>query len=430
MKDTTVTLPEGVAVNPGGADGLEACSESEIGYLPGESGPDSLRFTPGSPEPFCPNASKIGTVEIKTPLLPNALKGAVYLGAPRRGRSGMNPFGSLLAMYIVARDPVSGVSLKLPGQVSLDPNSGQLVATFEDTPQLPFEDLRAALLRRVARAAVHAGAVRLFYTAASLAPWSGERSLAALLELPDHLRPERRSVSGARCRSLPSLTAGTTSIQAGGFSPFTMTMGREDGNQNLRRDPAADAAGAAGDALQVKLCGEPQADEGTCGPESLIGHTTSASASAGTPTRVTGGEVFITGPYEGAPFGLSIVNPAKAGPFDLGKVVVRAKIEVDPMTAALTITTDETGPYKIPTIIDGIPLQIKHINVVDRPAGLHVQPDQLQPAGDHRQPDQQRRRVGRAVGALPGHQLRGAGVQAEADAPRRRAKPRARTGRA
>src|SRR6185312_12265067 len=110
------------------------------------------------------------------------------------------------------------------------------------------------------------------------------------------------------------------------------------------------------------------ANAGTCGPESLIGHTTVSVGVGGSPYSVTGGEVFITEGYGGAPYGLSIVNPAKAGPFDLGKVIVRAKIEVDPITAVLTITTDSSGPYKIPTILDGIPLQIQHINVmVDQP---------------------------------------------------------------
>ena len=123
--------------------------------------------------------------------------------------------------------------------------------------------------------------------------------------------------------------------------------------------------GLLGTLSSVKLCGEAEADAGTCGPESLIGHTTVSVGLGGNPYTVTGGEVFITGPYEGAPYGLSIVNPAKAGPFNLGKVVVRAKIEVNPENAALTITSDATGPYAIPQILDGIPLEIKHVNVVD-----------------------------------------------------------------
>jgi hypothetical protein len=125
--------------------------------------------------------------------------------------------------------------------------------------------------------------------------------------------------------------------------------------------------GLLGTLASVKLCPEAQADAGTCGSESLIGHTIVSVGVGGDPYTVTGGQVFITEGYEGAPYGLSIVNPAKAGPFDLGKVVVRAKIAVDPTTAVLTITTDTSGPYAIPHILDGIPLQIQHVNVsIDR----------------------------------------------------------------
>ena len=129
----------------------------------------------------------------------------------------------------------------------------------------------------------------------------------------------------------------------------------------------------------VKLCGEAQANEGACGPESLIGETTVSVGLGGTPFSVKGGKVYITGPYKGAPFGLSIVNPAKAGPYDLGKgacdcVLVRAKIEVDPHTAALTVTVDTGGPYKIPTILGGIPLQIKHVNVMINRSGFTFNP--------------------------------------------------------
>ncbi len=140
-------------------------------------------------------------------------------------------------------------------------------------------------------------------------------------------------------------------------------MSREDGNQNLDAIQLKMPPGLLGTLSSVKLCGEAEGNAGTCGPESLIGETTVSVGLGGNPYTVKGGKVYITGPYEGAPYGLSIVNPAKAGPFNLGQVVVRAKIEVNPENAALTITSDATGPYAIPQIIDGIPLQIKHVNV-------------------------------------------------------------------
>ncbi|HTA15887.1 MAG TPA: hypothetical protein VK781_13610 [Solirubrobacteraceae bacterium] len=146
-------------------------------------------------------------------------------------------------------------------------------------------------------------------------------------------------------------------------------MSREDGNQSLQAISLHMPPGLSGLLAGVKLCPEVQANTGTCGPDSQIGETIVSVGLGSSPFSVTGGKVFITEGYEGAPYGLSIVNPAKAGPFDLGVVVVRAKIEVDPTTAQLTITSDDSGPYKIPTVLDGIPLQIKHVNVtINRPS--------------------------------------------------------------
>ncbi len=349
VRNTTVTLPAGVALNPAGADDLSACGLGEIGL---ES----------SAEQTCPESAKVGTVEIHTPLLPNPLVGAVYLA-----QQDANPFGSLIALYVVARDPVSGVLVKLAGQVTPSPVTGQLVSTFENTPQLPFEDLSLHFFGG-SRAPLGTPALCGTYTTtASITPWSGNAPVESSSEFQIASGP-----NGAACSDPlpfePSLTAGTTSIQAGGFSPFRMTMSRGDGEQNLQAIQLKMPPGLLGTLSTVKLCGEPQADQGTCGAESLIGHTIVSVGLGGNPYTVTGGEVFITGPYDGAPYGLSIVNPAKAGPFDLGKVIVRAKIEVDPTTAQLTITTDPSGPYAIPHIIDGIPLQIKHVNVsIDRP---------------------------------------------------------------
>jgi hypothetical protein len=360
VQKTVVTLPEGVALNPAAADGLEACSEAQIALAV-----DVF--------PSCPEASKVGTVEIKTPLLPNPLTGAAYLAA-----QDANPFGSLVALYIVVQDPVSGTLIKVAGEVALNPVTGQLVSTFDNTPQLPFEELNLHFFGGDRAPLATPALCGSYTTTASISPWSGNEPVESTSTFDITSGP-----NGSPCHDplpfVPSLTAGMTSIQAGGFSPFTMTMSREDGSQNLQAVELHMPPGLLGTLSGVKLCGEPQADEGKCGQESRIGSTTVSVGLGGDPYSVTGGEVFITGPYEGAPYGLSIVNPAKAGPYDLGKVVVRAKIEVDPSTAALTITTDPSGPYAIPHIIDGIPLQIKHVNVtIDRP-GFTFNPTNCDP---------------------------------------------------
>jgi hypothetical protein len=371
LRDTSVMLPDGVGLNPAGADGLQACSEEQIGFLPAESSGDELHFTPGAPS--CPDASKIGTVKIKTPLLPNALEGEVYLAA-----QSANPFGSLIAMYIVAEDPVSGVLVKLPGKVEPDPLTGQLVSTFKDTPQLPFEDLELHFFGGARAPLATPALCGSYQTNALFAPWSGEAAVNASSSFQITSGP-----NGGPCANplpfAPSLTAGTTSIQAGGFSPFTMTMSRPDGSQNLQAIQLHMPPGISGLLSSVKLCPNAQADAGTCGADSQIGETTVSVGVGGNPYTVTGGGVYITEGYGGAPYGLSIVNPAKAGPFDLGQVVVRAKIEVDPITAALTVTSDNSGPYKIPTILDGIPLQIQHVNVTINRPGFTFNPTNCDP---------------------------------------------------
>jgi len=367
VKGLSVTLPAGVVLNPAGADGLQACSE------------EGIALQSGAP-PSCPEAAKIATATIRTPLLKDPLEGAAYLAT-----QDSNPFGSLVAMYIYANDPVSGVSAKAAGEVLENPVTGQLTAHFERDPvfagdprfagepeaqflpEVPFEDVELHFFGGD-RAPLGTPALCGSYkTTGTFTPWSESATTESSSEFDVISGPD-----GSPCRSplpfAPSLSAGTTSIQAGGFTPFTMTMSREDGQQNLQGIQLKMPLGMSGTLSTVKLCGEEQANAGTCGPETQIGETIVSVGLGGDPYTVTGGKVYITGPYKGAPFGLSIVNPAKAGPFDLGKVIVRAKIDVNPETAALTITTDETGPYKIPTIIDGIPLQIRHVNVdVNRP---------------------------------------------------------------
>jgi hypothetical protein len=387
IKDIAVTLPEEVVLNPAAADGLEACSESLVGFegfKEFEAGNPTAVFSPTLPEPllqgvnFCSDASKVGTVKIKSPLLPadQPLEGAVYLATPAPNEEeGMNPFKALVAMYIVAKDPISGTLVKLPGHATLDRQTGRIVGTFENTPQLAFEDAEIHFFggeRAPLATPAHCGT---YTTSATFTPWSGGAAVKAQSSFEITSGPNHSPCPGAALPFAPDLTAGTTNIQAGSFSPFTMTMSREDGNQNLKSVQLQMPPGLSGILTGVPLCDEARADAGTCPTSSLIGETTVSVGLGGDPFTVKGGQVFLTGKYKGAPFGLSIVNPAKAGPFDLGKVVVRAKLEVDPHTAAVTVTSDDEGPYAIPPSIDGIPLQIKHVNVtIDRAGGFTFNP--------------------------------------------------------
>jgi hypothetical protein len=390
VKDITVALPNGLAVNPSGANGLQACSEGLIGYLPGSSNPpNELHFTPRLPgsilaleageaaplQPgvnFCSTASKIGTVDIVSPLLPakQHVTGAVYLASQNE-----NPFGSLIAAYIVAEDLVSGVLVKLPGEVHLT-DSGQIITSFKNNPQLPFEDAELhffggerAPLATPARCGAYA-------TEATFAPWSGGEPVQSYSTFQVTSGPHGSPCPGASLPFAPSLTGGTTNVNAGFFSPLTTTIGREDGQQDMQSVQLHMPPGLEGILTGVTLCPNAQAEAGACGPSSLIGETTVSAGIGSDPVNVTGGKVYLTEKYAGAPFGLSIVNPVKTGPFDLEHdtsnpsqlpacdcIVVRARIEVDPKTAALTVTTDPAGPHAIPHLIDGVPVQIQKVNV-------------------------------------------------------------------
>jgi hypothetical protein len=401
----TVALPEGVAINPAGGDGLQACSEALVGFT-GMSetinpGSQTATFTPTLPGSlgaisagetasfaqgvnFCADASKIGTVDIRTPLLPPAqhVTGSVYLSTQNE-----NPFGSLIAIYIVAEDPVSGVLVKLTGQVHLTA-TGQIVTTLENNPQLPFEDAEIKFFggeRAPLATPAHCGT---YTSTASMTPWSASAAVTSSSSFGITSGPKTNAEpGGSPCPGVtlpfsPSLAGGSTNINAGAFSPLVTTIGREDGNQDLSTVQLHIPAGLEGILTGVKLCPEAQANEGTCGAESLIGETTVSAGVGSDPVTVVGGKVYLTEHYGGAPFGLSIVNPVKAGPFDLEHdtsnpaqdpacdcLVVRARVAVDPTTAALTVTTNrEAEGHAIPHLVDGIPVQIRKVNVtINRP---------------------------------------------------------------
>ena len=365
VRDATVTLPAGLQLSPAAADGLQACSLSQIGLRSAE-------------KPSCPDASKIANVKIVTPLLEHELTGAVYLAAPQNfAGPPENPFSSLLAMYLVAEEPAAGVLVKLAGEVSLNQTTGQIESTFKNTPQLPISDLKLEFYGTDRAPLATPGLCGTHTTTTAFTPWSaGVPAGPSEVANPSSSFQITTGPGGAPCSSplpfAPSLTAGSTNIQAGAFGPLTTTITREDGQQEMQAVRLRFPPGLSGILAGVKLCPEAQANAGTCPPESLVGETTVSVGLGGDPFTVTGGKVYITEKYEGAPFGLSIVNPAKAGPFILEEgwpVVVRGKLELDPHTTALTFTSNTASEgHAIPHILDGIPLQIKHVNVtIDRP---------------------------------------------------------------
>jgi hypothetical protein len=383
VKNIAVTLPQDVVLNPAAGDGLQGCTPAQAGFEGEDPETHSLRFS--DQEVSCPSASKIATVTIKTPLLPQGqyVKGFVYLASPQNFRAALpeNPFSSLLAMYIVAEDPVSGVLVKLPAKVTLNEATGQISTTVEDNPQLPFEDAELQFFGGERAPLATPARCGAYTTAASFEPWSNTQTEHHVLRSSSTFNiasgPGGSACPGAVLPFAPSLSSETTNINAGSFTPLSTTLGRADGNQDIQSVTLHYPPGVSGILSGVPLCPEAQANAGTCGPGSLIGETIVSVGLGGDPFSVTGGKVYLTEKYAGAPFGLSIVNPAKAGPFNLQEgrpVVVRAKIEIDPHTAALTITTGA-----IPSIVEGFPLQIKHVNVLVNRPGFTFNPTNCNP---------------------------------------------------
>ncbi len=377
IHQTTIALPAGIQVNPAAANGLESCSVGEVGFnlatnpgfqedLSEEAQTENDDFSPRLSEPPCPPAAKLGTVEIQTPLLRETLTGAVYLAAQNT-----DPFSPPLVLYLIAKEPTSDVLVKLAGTVSLDPNTGQLTSTFKNTPPLPFEHLTLHLFNQ--HAAQSTPPLCGNYQAAATFIPSSTATPATVLSDPEGFRITGAAGGGA-CPTqplpfTPALQAGSANPQAGALTSFELTLTHQDGQQALQNITVNLPSGIAALLSTVTPCPEPAAGgEWECGPGSLIGHS-SASSGLGSEPVVLGGDVYLTSGYDGAPFGLLVRTLAKAGPFNLGYINVRERINVNPHTAAVAITTDP-GPRDelLPTIIKGVPVQLKQVHVtVDRP---------------------------------------------------------------
>jgi hypothetical protein len=374
LKNASVTLPAGVSLSPAVASGpssLEACTPAQIDLLgtelgeghPGGNGsPYDDGLTHASPG-HCPDSSRVGDVEVTTPLLEEPLKGHVYVAQPSCGGAGQPECtsasaedGELYGIYMELAG--SGVIVKLHGKVSVNSQTGQITTTFTENPQLPFEELKLKLYGGQRASLANPQSCGVATTTSELEPWSAPES-------GPNATPSWPLTVGGCANPMglaPGFSTGTVQTLAGGFTPFTMTLTRKDGEQDLAGLTLTLPPGLAGTVSSVPLCPEPQAQLGTCAQASRIG-TVHVAAGAGSEPLWLEGPVYLTGSYKGAPFGLSVVVPAKAGPFNLGYVVTRAAIGVDPHTAQVTATSDP-----LPQIRDGVPLRIKEVNVtVDRP---------------------------------------------------------------
>ncbi len=349
LKNAVVALPPGTVVSPSAGNGLQGCSEEQF---------EVHRLETAS----CPAASTIGTVQIVTPLLTTPLEGQVFLGRPACEPCSTSDAqeGRLVRLFVQAQG--SGVTVKLVGSVAIDQTTGQLTATFANDPQLPLEDLKLTLDGGPGAPLANASTCGVALAASSqLTPYSSET--------PMQQPSEPFDLTGCTPPQFhPSFVAGTTNNQAGAFSPTTVTVSRADSDEDLQRIAVRLPQGLWAMVSQVQRCSEAQAQAAACAPQSRVG-SVSVLAGPGADPLLLNGSVYLTGPYEGAPFGLSIVVPAVAGPLNLGTIAVRAALEVDPTTGALTISSDA-----LPQSIDGVPLQIKTVSVdVDR-AGFTLNP--------------------------------------------------------
>ena len=266
LKDAVVTLPEGMVVNPSAAGGLEGCpllTGTEKAQEEREERKEAVGINLQSRQPAnCPEASKIGTVEVDTPLLEHPLPGAVYLAKQTE-----NPFGSLLGIYIAVEDPVTGVVVKLAGHVESDPVTGRLTTTFSENPQLPFEDLKLDFFGGPRAPLITPSSCGTYTTTSQLTPWDGNPPA----------EPSGDFTIGQGCGTggfAPSFSAGTTDPQAGAYSPFSLTFSRQDGEQRFSGVAVTMPPGLLGKIAGVAQCPEPQAGRGECGEGSLLGEAT------------------------------------------------------------------------------------------------------------------------------------------------------------
>jgi hypothetical protein len=335
LKTASIALPEGMTLNPSAAAGLEACT------------PAQARIHTAVFGTACPVGAELGSVSLEVPTLPaGSLTGSMYLGGPESGSITGPPY----IVYLVANSKRYGISVRIKGEVVPNEATGQLTTIFQENPEQPFNSVKLKFDRGVLSSVANPLICGEYKVTASFAPVA-----AGVVAATD---PFPVSVTGCAASIPFSLTQSTQyePPSGGAHSSYTLNLGRAEGQQYLQKVSTTLPSGVAGEIPDVTLCGEPQATQGTCGSASKIG-TATVTAGSGSSPYTFSGPVYMTGPYNGAPFGLSIAVPAVAGPFNLGTIVTRSTINVNPTTARVTAES------VLPTIVKGIPIRLRSLSV-------------------------------------------------------------------
>jgi hypothetical protein len=375
IRETVVELPEGVVLNASAADGLQVCSFEQVGYLGNEfPRPNEIRFSkvPDS----CPDASKIGSGELKSELIEEPLQADLFLAEQGEG----NPFGSLFAIYLVIEDPRHGIFIKLPGEVQVNESTGGQKVIFRDLPPLPFTYLKLNL-KGGARSPLATPTVCGDYqSTATHTPWSSPES-GPPLATPSTFAVDG-GPSGIPCAASAAarpfnlgMSAGSESVQAGASTQLNFRVTRPDGSQELDTLRFDLPPGLAASLKGISYCSEAQiasaagrasgkaeqADP-SCPLASRIGRTLAGAGSGPAPFYAPG-TLYLAGPYKGHPLSVVAITPAIAGPFDLGNVVIRNAVRVDPVTGQVSAISDP-----LPLVFEGVPLRLRDVRVIlDRP---------------------------------------------------------------
>jgi hypothetical protein len=372
LKDAKVTLPEGVTVNPSAGSGLGSCTVAEYesetaASLPGEG---------------CPPESKLGSITIETPLLNEPIPGAIYIAKPYDNvpafGDAQHPGGSLLALYVVAKDPQRGILVKVAGKIEPNPVTGQLVTTFLNNPQEPFSKFTLKFRPGATAPLVSPPVCGTDTTRAALTPWSEPlepRLISSSFETTQGVH-EGPCPSGGIPPFKPQVISGTENNDAGSYSSFYLRIQREDGEQEITKFTTVLPPGLTANLTGIPFCsdaeveaaraatGQQEISSPACPVASEIGHTI-VGAGVGTVLAQTPGKVYLAGPYHGSALSIVSVTSATVGPFDLGTVVIRFALRINPITGQAEI--DSTGSDPIPHIIDGIVVHVRDIHVyVDR----------------------------------------------------------------